>query len=151
MTLAGRFQDEEALVKAARLLRAAGIEPVEIITPHPVERLEKGPSPVPLVVLLAGFGAFAASMALQIYATAKSYPIDIGGRPYNSWLAFVPTAFENGVLLAVVSGFLSFLLLSWRQSPVSEAPGDGYWLAVHPESRAALEATRPTSIAELAP
>ena len=149
--LAGRFADEEALVEAAASLRAAGIEPLEIITPHPIERLETAPSPVPLIVLLAGFGAFAASMGVQIYAAARSYPLDVGGRPYNSWLAFVPTAFENGVLLAAVAGFLAFLALAWRDSPVSEAPGDGYWLAVRPEFRAALEATRPAAIAELAP
>jgi hypothetical protein len=92
-----------------------------------------------------------ASLALQIYAAAWNYPIDVGGRPYNSWLAFIPTAFENGVLIAVTAGFLSFLVLSWRQSPVSEAPAEGYWLAVTPEARPALEATRPAAIAELAP
>ena len=151
MNLAGRFADEDALAAAASSLRAAGIEPLEIITPHPVKQLERGVSPVPVIVLLAGMGAFVASMALQIYAAARDYPFDIGGRPYNSWLAFIPTAFENGVLLAVVAGFLSFLILSWRQSPVTEAPGDGYWLAVRSDSRAALEATRPVSIAELAP
>lgn len=151
MNLAGRFADEDALAAAAASLRAAGIEPLEIITPHPVEQLERGVSPVPVIVLLAGLGAFVASMALQIYAAARAYPIDTGGRPYNSWLAFIPTAFENGVLLAVAAGFLSFLILSWRESAVMEAPGDGYWLAVRPDSRAALEATRPVSIAELAP
>ncbi|HMA48430.1 MAG TPA: quinol:electron acceptor oxidoreductase subunit ActD [Magnetospirillaceae bacterium] len=151
MSLAGRFVNEQALAAAAARLREAGIEPLEIITPHPVEQLERGISPVPVIVLLAGIGAFVASLGLQIYAASRSYPIDIGGRPYNSWLAFIPTAFENGILLAVVAGFLSFLVLSWRRSPITEAPGEGYWLAVAPEARAELEATRPSSIAELAP
>ena len=151
MSLAGRFADEEALVTAAAALRAVGIEPLEFIAPHPVERLEKAASPVPVIVLLAGLGAFVASLALQIYAAARAYPLDIGGRPYNSWLAFIPTAFENGILLAVAAGFLSFLILSWRDSPVLEAPAEGYWLAVRPEARSALEAVRPISIAELPP
>jgi hypothetical protein len=151
MSLAGRFTTEKALVAAAARLRQAGIEPLEIITPHPVEKLERGTSPVPVIVLLAGIGAFVASLALQIYAASRSYPLNIGGRPYNSWLAFIPTAFENGILLAVIAGFLSFLILSWRDSPVTEAPGDGYWLAVASDARSELEATRPTSIAELAP
>ncbi len=151
MNLAGRFADETALAAAASSLRLAGIEPLEIITPHPVEQLERGVSPVPMIVLLAGIGAFVASLGLQIYAASRSYPLDIGGRPYNSWLAFIPTAFENGILLAVAAGFFSFLILSWRESPITEAPGDGYWLAVAPEARSALEATRPSAIAELAP
>jgi hypothetical protein len=151
VTVAGRFADEEALVAAAASLRRAGIEPLEIITPHPVERLETAPSPVPLIVLLAGIGAFVASLGLQIYAAALAYPVDVGGRPYNSWLAFIPTAFENGVMIALAAGFFSFLVLSWRRSPVGEAPAEGYWLAVTPEARPALEATRPAAIAELAP
>jgi len=151
MILAGRFADEEALAAAVSSLRASGIEPLEIITPHPVEQLERGVSPVPLIVLPAGIGGFAASLALQIYAAARAYPIDIGGRPYDSWLAFIPTAFENGVLLALMAGFASFLLLSWRPGPVAEAPGDGYWLAVRAEGRVVLEAARPLSIAELVP
>jgi len=151
MTLAGRFANEEELAVAATKLRQGGIEPLDIITPHPIERLERGTSPVPVIVLLAGIGAFVASLALQIYADTRSYPLNIGGRPYNSWLAFIPTAFENGIMLAVMAGFLSFLVLSWRPSPVTEAPGEGYWLAVAAEARAELEATHPTSIAELAP
>jgi hypothetical protein len=148
MTLLARFANETSLIEAAAALRAAGVEPLETFMPYPLEQMEVGVSPVPVIVLIAGLGSFVASLSLQIYAATVGYPQNIGGRPLNSWLAFIPTAFENGVLFAVLAGFFSFLFLSWRPAKVNEAPGEGYWLAVGSEARAALEATRPAAITE---
>lgn len=148
MMLLARFRDEDSLVQAVHGLRAAGVKRVEAFTPYAVDGIADESSPVPLIVFIAGIAAFLASMALQIYATTRSYPLDIGGRPLNSWLAYVPTAFENGILCAVAAGFAAFLYLSTR-AELPDVPGEGYRLIAPAAARARLELLHPASIEEI--
>ncbi len=147
MMVLARFSDESSLVKAVQGLRAAGVAPVESFTPYAVEMLDEGPSPVPLIVFIAGISTFLASMGLQIYATTISYPINIGGRSLNSWLAYIPTAFENGILCAVLAGFLAFLFFSSRTDQ-PDVPGEGFRLIAPVAAQDALISFHPTSIEE---
>ena len=44
--------------------------------------------------------------ALQAWSYTVAYPFPIGGRPQFAWASFIPTVFENGVLVAIVAGSL---------------------------------------------
>ncbi len=103
------FASERELLDALGTLRAKRLGDIEIYTPKPIET---GYSIVPTLVLIAGILGTVASFALQTYADTAAYPLDIGGRPDLSWPAFIPIAFENGVLVAVLVGFFAFFAVN---------------------------------------
>ena len=114
--IAAEFAGSEALVGAVRRLRVEGYEVVAAFSPHAIpildEALDGRRSAVPRVVFAGGaFGAIAGFL-LQYYGAAVSYPINIGGRPLNSWPAFLPTTIEMTVLFAVIAAVFGALYLA---------------------------------------
>jgi hypothetical protein len=153
------FGSEHELVEALGKLRIADIGEIETYTPKP---LDSGPSIVPKIVLAAGLLGTVASFALQTYADTAAYPLNIGGRPNLSWPAFVPIAFENGILLAMLAGFFGFMIvnrLPRLYDPIDEtaairrATRDAWCLAVHAQDtervRHLLREFAPQTIEEL--
>jgi hypothetical protein len=59
----------------------------------------------------------AAGYAMQYWAAVVSYPMNVGGRPYHSWPAFVPVVFELGVLGAALFSVLGMLALNGLPMP----------------------------------
>lgn len=144
------FRDQDGLVDAMGRLRSAGIGPLETYTPAPLPDAETG-SPIPLVVLAGGVLGAVASMGLQTYSSVWAYPIDIGGRPDFAWASFIPTVFENAVLVAVLAGFVAFFVLNRMPQlydPVDEADAmrrasaDRWCVAIRSEDAALLDQAR---------
>ena len=112
--IAGVFATPEAAMAAARQLRSLGFRAIEAYTPYPVEGFDELLRPgrrswLPLLIFAggvvgAGFGYF-----IQYWAEVLSYPLNVGGRPHNSWPAFVVSTFELTVLFALATGFFAFL------------------------------------------
>lgn len=111
---AAEFGGIEALVAAARQLRQDGHLLLDAFTPFPVARLddilEVKPSKVRLVMLIAGIAMAAFAYGLQWYSAVVNYPLDVGGRPLNSWPVFMLVPFEVGILAAVISGLIAFMV-----------------------------------------
>lgn len=155
--LLAEFVDAGALKHAAERLGREQIGQVETYTPLPPE--QEGGSLLPLVILAGGLGGFAAAFALQWYANAVSYPVNIGGRPLFSWPAYMPLAFEFGVLSAVATGVIGFLVanrLPALYDPIDEIPGfrrasrDGFFLSLRASDGAAIGRARAV-LQDLAP
>ena len=157
------FDRQADLADALARLRAADIGPLETYTPAPLEGADTS-SPIPVVILLAALLGAAASFGLQVYSSMVAYPLDIGGRPDFAWPSFIPTAFENAVLVAMIAGFAAFMIvnrLPHLHDPVDEADslrkatGDGWCLSVRGDdatldrARALLRASRPARIEEV--
>jgi hypothetical protein len=139
----GEFETPDDLVRAVRTLRGQGYLALETFTPFPVPAAEAAldlPRPrLPVLAFLGGALGGALGYGVQLYCNAFDYPIDVGGRPLDSVLAFVPITFEMTVLGAATVTVLGLVLgarLPRLWQPVFEAEGferasiDRFFLAV---------------------
>jgi hypothetical protein len=108
------FRTPDAIRSAAERLRGAGFRAFEAYTPYPVQGLSETIHPRPtrfLPLLMLGGAIFGAVWGywIQYWGEVLSYPINVGGRPYNSWPAFTVSAFESMLLCAVAAGLFGLL------------------------------------------
>lgn len=119
--LLAQFHDPETLRRAAEAARDKGFRRMDAYTPFPVEGLTqalgKVPTKLPLLTLVGGILGGITGYLMQYYACAISYPINVGGRPYHSWPAFIPITFELTVLGAAFFSVLAMLGLSGLPMP----------------------------------
>ena len=117
----GEFGTPEHLIQAAKKTREAGYRHVDAYAPFPVEGLSEAlrlhRSWVPFITLLGGLAGGLGGFGLQYWAAAITYPQNIGGRPLNSWPAFIPVTFELTILGASLSAVLGMLALNRLPQP----------------------------------
>jgi len=123
------FANAEDLLHAVPKARKEGYQVMEAYTPYPIEELNDaighGPSRVPVLVLLGGIVGALFGFGLQYWTSVIDYPLNIGGRPYNSWVSFIPITFECTILfagLAAVFGMLVLNRLPMPYHPVFSVP-----------------------------
>jgi hypothetical protein len=110
------FQDHEQLVHAARRAYEAGYREMDAYSPFPVEGLAEAlgreGSLVPLITLCGGMAGGLGGYFMEWYSMARLYPINVGGRPHNSWPNFIPITFELTVLIASLAALVAMLVLN---------------------------------------
>ncbi|MEZ2746017.1 DUF3341 domain-containing protein [Halopseudomonas bauzanensis] len=108
-----RFESADQLVAATQAARQAGYRGLDAFAPFPVPGLPAAlgfhQRRIAPLALLAGVCAAAATFALQWYSAVIDYPIVVGGKPLNSWPAFLPVSFELGILATALTAILMML------------------------------------------
>jgi hypothetical protein len=127
--LMAEFGDPERFLEAVRRVRSEGYRRMDAYSPNPVEGLSEAMelprSPVALIVLIAALCGAVTGYFLQYYASFN-FPFNVGGRPLNSWVSFIPITFELTVLFAclaaIVVGIVMLNGLPHPYHPVFNVP-----------------------------
>ena len=119
--LMAEFATPQQILHATRRAHEQGYRVMDAYTPYPVEGLadELGlpRTRVPFVVLVGGLVGAGAGYLMQYWAMAVDYPLNVGGKPLNSWPAFIPIAFEVMVLVAAFAAILGMFFLNGLPEP----------------------------------
>ncbi len=146
--LMAEFHTPAEVVGAAHRVREAGYTKVDAYSPYPIEELIEalhiGRSQLPKLVLAGGILGALAGWALEYWASVIEYPMNIGGRPFDAWPAFIVPAFETTILFAAGTAVLGMLALNGLPEPyhpVFNVPS--FALATRDKFFIAIEATDP--------
>ena len=119
--LMAEFDSPTDLVAAAHKTCAAGYKKIDAYSPFPIEELAEAigfhRNNVPLVVLIGGILGCASGYLMQWWISTVSYPVNVGGRPYHSWPAFIVVTFEMTILCAVLAAVFGMLALNGLPMP----------------------------------
>jgi Protein of unknown function (DUF3341) len=119
--LLAEFDTATDLVEATRAAYAAGYRKLDAYSPFPIDEASEAlgfhKTRVPLVVLLGGLLGGLSGFFLQYWINVISYPLNIGGRPWDSWPAFIVPTFELTILFAGICGVFGMFALNGLPMP----------------------------------
>jgi hypothetical protein len=118
--LLAEFADAQSLLEAVLAARREGYELLEAYTPLPVEEISHAlghKNRLPLVVLCGGLFGGGMGFLMQYWMSAVDYPLNVAGRPLNSWPSFVVITFEMTILCASLAAVLGMLALNGLPRP----------------------------------
>ena len=110
----GTFTDADRLMRAVRAVRAESLRIYDVFAPYPVHGLDQAMgirrSKLPFVTLVVGLIGLTFALSFQFYTAVFDWPLNVGGKPDNSTLAFVPICFELTVLTSGIATFIALLV-----------------------------------------
>ena len=119
--LMAEFDNVNDVITAARRVYGAGYRKIDAYSPFPLEELSEAigfhKNGVALVCLVGGLLGCTGAFTLQWWINTISYPVNIGGRPFNSWPSFIIVTFEMTILFSGLSAVFGMLALNGLPMP----------------------------------
>jgi hypothetical protein len=119
--LMAEFDSAQALLDAAAKVRAAGYTKADAYSPFPIHGLAEAlgfrERLVAPIVLGAGITGALAGYGLEYWTQVIALPLNIGGRPFHSWVSFIPPAFETTILFAALGAVVGMIALNGLPQP----------------------------------
>jgi hypothetical protein len=119
--LLAEFRHPEDLVECARRARAQGYRLMDGFSPFPVEHLaeELGShhTNVSAIALAGGLTGGIGGYLMQYLSASSFYPINVGGRPFDSWPSFIVITFEMTILFSGLFTVFGMLALNGLPKP----------------------------------
>jgi hypothetical protein len=168
--LLAEYDNVPGLVSAAERAHQQGYRRMDTYSPFPIEPAAEAigfhKNRVALAVLIGGLLGGIGGYSLEYWVSVLAYPINVGGKPWHSWPAFIPVTFECTVLgasIAAVVGMLAMNGLPMPYHPVFNAPNftsaskDKFFLCIEAadpqfdlsQTRRFLEQTNPRIVTEV--
>jgi len=115
------FDSAQALLDAANQVRIAGYTRADGFSPFPIHGLAEAlgfrERWVSKIVLGAGITGLLAGWGLEYWTQVIDFPMNIGGRPFNAWVSFIPPAFETTILFASLSAVIGMIVMNGLPQP----------------------------------
>jgi hypothetical protein len=115
------FDTPEDLLAACERAYAEGFRRMDAYAPMPIEGLAEAigfrKNKVALCVLLGGIAGVIGGFGLLEWITVVAYPHNVGGRPLNSWPAYIPITFECMILLSALTAMISMFAMNGLPKP----------------------------------
>ncbi len=110
------FDREEDVLGATQSSREHGFKIADVYAPYAIHGMDKAmalaPSRLPWVCFALGLIGATFKVWFEYWTTWIDWPINVGGKPWESLPAFVPVTFEVMVLLAGVSTVIAFFIVA---------------------------------------
>jgi Protein of unknown function (DUF3341) len=117
----GEFTTPAELLNAVRRAKEEGYTRFEAYTPFPIEEVNEEVAGrrtrLPILIFLGGLAGCLTGYMLQYYVHALYYPLNVGGRPFNSWPNFIPVTFELTILFAAAAAVIGMLFANGLPRP----------------------------------
>jgi Protein of unknown function (DUF3341) len=119
--LMAEFDGPNELVRAAKQTYAAGYRNIDAFSPFPIEEAWEAighhDRRLSFIVLCGGIVGLLSGIGLQEWVHTLAYPMNVAGKPLNSWPQFIPVTFELTILFASLSAVIGMIVLNGLPMP----------------------------------